>query len=245
MDFFDLVDISERYMELVNPSSVEKILRLGKFLRLQEGSQVIDFGCGFAEPLVLWAETFGIQGVGIEIRSLACERAREKVVMRNLATKLEIVCMDASRYQFEAQSYDAATCLGASFIFGGFQQTIQALAKAIKPGGRMAIGEPYWKTSLVPPDYAQKEIVVHTETELYRIARDQNFDFEYLIRASQDDWDRYEADNWHGLVRWLEDNPIHPEREEVHAHLNKIQEEYFSFGREFLGWEMIVLAQKL
>jgi hypothetical protein len=32
MDFFDLVNISERYMELLNPTSTEKILTIGRIL---------------------------------------------------------------------------------------------------------------------------------------------------------------------------------------------------------------------
>lgn len=243
MDFFDLVNISERFMELVNPSSPEKIIKIGKFLRLQEGSRVIDFGCGFAEPLVIWAETYGIHGVGIDIRPQACERARAKIASRNLDSRLEIVCMDASQYEFKSQTYDAATCLGASFIFGGFKQTIQALGEAIKPAGRLAIGEPYWVSRQVPPEYSQQELTVLTELELLQIAHESGFDYEYLVRASHDDWDCYEADNWHGLIHWLEDNPEHPDRGEVLAHLHKSQEEYFRYGREFLGWEMIVLSQ--
>jgi len=33
MEFFDLKNISERYMELINPVTPEKILTIGKFLR--------------------------------------------------------------------------------------------------------------------------------------------------------------------------------------------------------------------
>jgi hypothetical protein len=43
--------------------------------------------------------------------------------------------------------------------------------------------------------------------------------------------------NW-----WIEGNPDHPEREEVVRHLHKSQEEYLSYGRQYLGWAMFVLA---
>ena len=68
------------------------------------------------------------------------------------------------------------------------------------------------------------------------------FELEYVIRASQDDWDRYEAGNWHGLVRWLEDHPEHPERQAVVEHLHKVQDDYLRYGREHLGWAMYVLV---
>jgi len=74
------------------------------------------------------------------------------------------------------------------------------------------------------------------------MAREEGFDIEYVIRASHDDWDRYESDNWYGLIRWLEDNPSHPSRHEVIAHLHRTQDEYLRYGREFCGWAMYALA---
>jgi len=62
MKFFDLVNISERYMEIVNPSTLEKVLTIGKVLGLKEGNRVIDFGCGYGEVLSLWRQHFGISG---------------------------------------------------------------------------------------------------------------------------------------------------------------------------------------
>ncbi len=79
MEFFDLVNISERYMELVNPTTPEKVVKIGKVLGLNKSSRVIDFGSGYGEVLALWAEEFGISGIGIEIRDYACQRARKKM----------------------------------------------------------------------------------------------------------------------------------------------------------------------
>ena len=241
MEFFDLVNISEQYLELVSPTTPDKILTLGQSLRLRPGCQVIDFACGYAEALVLWAERFGISGVGIEVREQACQRARTKVAERGLSDRIEIVCAKAAEYEFKEQTFDAATCIGASFVFGGYRPTLCALRQAIRPGGRMGIGEPYWKSDQVPPVYAAQERF-HSEIELARIARREGFEFEYVVRASQDDWDRYESGNWHGLIRWLEENPAHPERDAVREHLRKQQDEYLTYGREYLGWAMYVLA---
>lgn len=96
MKFLELKNISEALMELVNPTSPEKILKAGQVAGLKPSSKVIDFGCGFAEPLILWAERFGISGVGIDIRPYACERAKNKIADRGLSARLEVVCGDAA-----------------------------------------------------------------------------------------------------------------------------------------------------
>ena len=242
MDFFDLVNISERYLDLVNPSTPEKVTKLGRFLRLGQDKRVIDFGCGYAEPLMLWSEAYGIQGVGIDIRRQVCDRAKARIEERGLQDRLEIVCMKGAEFQPDERGYGAATCIGATFVFGGFRETIQAMRGMITQGGRLGIGEPYWLSAQVPTEYARSHSFIHTEHELLEISREEGFDVEYAIRASHDDWDRYESDNWHGLIRWIEDNPDHPERQQVIDHLHKDQNEYFRYGREYCGWAMYVLA---
>ena len=242
MHFYDLYTIAERNLELINPTSPEKIVTLGKYLRLNENSRIIDYGCGYAEPLILWAENFGIQGVGIEVREPVCERAVKKLKDRGLDDRIEIVCAKGAEYKFEAHSFDVATCIGASFIWDGYESTVKALKKAVKKDGRIGIGEPYWASSNVPPEYAKQLSVILSEYDLLRIARAEGYDVEYIVRANLDEWDRYEAENYHGLVQWIEENPDHPEFEEVVAWLHKTQDDYFKYGREYLGWAMYALA---
>jgi hypothetical protein len=64
------------------------------------------------------------------------------------------------------------------------------------------------------------------------------------VRASHDDWDTYEAGNWYGLSRLIEENPAHPERQDVIDHLHESQSEYFRYGREYFGWAIYLLTPK-
>jgi SAM-dependent methyltransferase len=242
MNFFDLVDIAERDIELVNPISPEKVLQAGQAAGLRPGAQVVEFGCGYGEVLALWAAQFGIAGLGIEVRPKACERARRKMAARGLAGRIEIACGDAAGYPVPAGAYDLAACVGASFIWGGFQPALQNMRPALRAGGRIVIGEPYWRSAPLPPQAAPGGADFHTERALLEMIRAEALELEFVVRASQDDWDRYEAGNWQGLVRWLAENPQHPERGEVLAHLRASQEEYLGYGREHFGWALYVLG---
>jgi len=244
MEFFDIMGISHRYMEILDPSTPEKVIKLGKLLKLKEGKRIIDFGCGCAEPLSLWAEEFGVTGVGIDISRDFCDRARQKLAFKGLSDRIEIVCCNGADYKFEEDVFDAATCIGSTFIFGGYQQTLQALKRAVRQDGRLGIGETHWLSNLIHPEYAQRQTTTHTEMQLAQFTRDEGFELEYIIRASRDDWDRYISDNWYGLIRWLEENPTHADYEQVFNHFRADQDEYLQFLRESMGWAMYCLAPR-
>ena len=105
----------------------------------------------------------------------------------------------------------------------------------------MVKSDNYWLRSEVPPEYVRSEKSIHAEYNLLKIIREEGFDLEYVVRANHDDWDRYKSANWYGLARWIEQNPNHPERQEVIDHLRSIQDEYIRYGREYLGWAVYIL----
>ena len=242
MEFFELMDISHRYLEILNPSSHEKILAVGDVLHLNTGSRVIDFGCGKGELLVLWAEKFGISGTGVDISEPFVEKARNKIKERNLDNRIEIALSNGSEYMTD-EVYDAGLCIGSTFIWGGFRETIQALRKFVKPEGKLAIGEVYWLKNDISQEYLNGSAPPGTlyEHELLQVANDEGYDIEYMVRASLDDWDRYNAGNWRGLVRWIHENPDHPDRQDIIDHLRKNQEDYLRYEREYLGWAIYML----
>ncbi len=243
MNFFDLVNISERYMELINPTSSEKLLDVGRVAGLGKESEVIDFGCGFGQTLALWAKSYGISGIGIDVREFACERAIRKMRQEGLSDQIQIVCSDAAEYQFQEHYFDVAACIGATFIWRGFRPTILRMKDALKPNGKLIVGEPYWLKEPVPREFAETQSI-HREHELLEFIRENGFDLEYLVRANSDDWDRYETGNWEGIVRWLDQNPVNPQRPDVIKHLRESQDEYVRYGREYLGWAIYVIGVK-
>ena len=243
MEFFELMDISHKYLEILNPSSHEKILAVGDVLNLDSDSRVIDFGSGKGEMLALWAEKFGISGTGVDISEQFCETAITMIKERSLDDRIEIVVANGSEYMTD-EIYDAGLCIGATFIWGGFKETIQAMKKYVKPEGKLAIGEVYWLKSDIPQEYLNGSAPPGTlyEHEILQVSNEEGYDIEYMVRASLDDWDRYNTGNWRGMVRWINDNPEHPERQDVIDRLRKNQDDYLRYEREYLGWAIYVLS---
>jgi len=241
MDFFELKNISEKFMEILNPISVEKILKVGEILGMKRGDRVIDFGCGYAEPLILWAEKFGISAIGIDIREHAVQRATKKIFQKGLADRIQIALGNAAAYQFEPHSFDFATCIGSTFIWAGFTNSIDAMKRTVKPNGKLAIGDCYWNHDEFPSECNRFFQDANHEHELLYEIWNRDCELISLIRANIDDWDNYEISNWLGMIDWIENNPEHPDRDDVIRHLHDSQDEYLRYGRKYLGWGIFLL----
>ena len=90
MDYFELVEISTRHLQLNSPAAPEKIWSIGQYLGLDKSKQVIDFGCGYGRVLELWGQDFGVSGVGIDIHAYMCHQASERMDKAGLSEKIEV-----------------------------------------------------------------------------------------------------------------------------------------------------------
>ena len=127
--------VAEHDHELQNPTSPEKIRALGEAVGLGPDSRVLDMACGKAGPATLLASHFGCRIVGVERSPEFVAAARDRVASARLAERVEIVEGDAAAFPVEPGTFDAALCLGASFIWGRIEDAAEALIPSVKPGG--------------------------------------------------------------------------------------------------------------
>lgn len=241
MDYFELVEISTRHLQLNSPAAPEKIWSIGHYLGLDKSKRVIDFGCGYGRVLELWGKDFGVSGLGIDIHAYMCRQASERMAKADLTQTIEVVCANPSEYKFQAQIYDVASCLGATFIWGGFHKALTLMRSAIRPEGKLVVGEPYYTQDKVPQELVKFEGDLHTEYQIVQLGRQAGFDVEFVVRASRDDIDRFVSASWFGLLRWIDENPGHPERDYVRDYLHKNQDMYFKYQRAYEGWALYIL----
>jgi SAM-dependent methyltransferase len=242
MEFIEIVTISQGSLAIMNPTTPEKIRRIGSAAALDPDSRVIEFGCGNGTILALWAEEFGISGTGIEIREAACRQAEAMLMERKLEESIRILCTDATAFRHEGRSCDLAVCFGASFIWGGIGPALDVLDEVVHETGKILIADRYWKSERIPPEFAREWPEVPTEFELLGLFRERGYDLACVIRADDDDWDRYESGIWQSCLTWLSENPGHPDAGEIEEYLRNIQDEYIAFGREYMGWGMYLLV---
>lgn len=252
METWKFYDITHRDHVVCNATSVEKLDEVISLLDLPPSPRVLDIACGKGEFLLRLAETFeggsgeGFDGVGIDISPFCIAQVREAAARRARAATLELLEMDGADYRPEPGSFDLASCLGASWIFEGHRGTLQALRRAVRPGGLVLVGEPFWLTE---PDRAYLLWSGLRRTEFGSHAENVNAGVaEGLVPlvalvSNGDEWDRYETLQWRAAARFAEANPDDPDVPELLDRVERKRHEYLAWGRQTLGWALYLFTR--
>ena len=248
MDIPRIFNITESAHRIHNPFTPEKYATLGAALRLQPGASVLDLGSGSGEMLCTWARDHGVNGTGVDMSALFTEQAKSRAVELGVADRVRFIHDDAAGHVAE-EKVDVAACIGATWIAGGYAGTAALLARSLRPGGIILIGEPYWR-QLPPSEEVAQGCLAHSIAdflvlpELIASFGRLGYDVVEMVLADQGGWDRYEAAKWLTMRRWLEANPDDEMAGEVRTQLTSEPVRYASYSREHLGWGVFALMPR-
>ncbi len=246
MDRLRQHEISEAEQRILNPFTDEKLMLLGEVCRLRPGQRQLDLACGKGEMLCSWAERFGIGGLGVDISDVFIPVAEARAAELGVSDRVRFERADASSVtpQPEPESYDIVSCIGATWIGDGLPGTIDLMRPALRPGGLLLVGEPFWHED--PPEAAYAgmgirpgefvsllgtlERIESTGTELVE-----------MVLADGDSWDRYVAGQWWTVERWLTANVDHPAAAAMRDFRATATRSHLAYGRRYLGWGVFVL----
>ncbi len=143
-------------------------------------------------------------------------------------------------------AYALASCLGASWVFGGYAATLEALKSMVEPGGWVVVGEPYWLRE--PPDayleasgVAQGDFGTHSGN--VEAGELRGLDLVHTFVSCRDDWDEYEGLQWYATDAYAR---FHPDDQDLPELLERVAKEkatYLHWGRDTLGWAIYVFRQ--
>ncbi len=244
MDTWKFYDITHREHVICNPTSEEKLTRLVELLRLSADARVVDIACGKGEFLIRVAESYGVRGVGIDISPYFVADAERRLQARAPDARIRFVRMDGADFRpDEPHGLDLASCLGASWVFGGHARTLEALTAMVKPEGFVIVGEPYWlqepsEEYLEASGVARGEFGTHFANAEAGVRR--GLDLIHTIVSSNDDWDRYEGLQWYATAEYARTHPDDPDVAEVVERVEKGRAAYLRWGRDTLGWAIYV-----
>jgi cyclopropane fatty-acyl-phospholipid synthase-like methyltransferase len=223
-----------RYDNPFSPAKMEEMIDL---LQLPASAVVLDLGTGKAELLIRLVERYQVSALGLELDASDLQEAREQVAARIPSGRLELRQDDARTFEPGPQTFDLACCIGACHIFGGIRPTLEHLAPWVRPGGKILVGESYWKQE--PAQEYQAALATQRE-ELQNHAGNVAAGVAlglvpiYASVCNEDEWDRFEWLNLHERYRRLP--PDDPGLPTLIAELGAWRDLYLRWGRDTLGF---------
>ncbi len=248
MDIWKFFDITHRAHVICNPTSDDKLARLVGLLRLPAGARVVDIACGKAEFLIRLAEAYGVRGIGVDLSPCFVADAKSRLQARSPGADVVVREMNGADFKPEPpHSLALASCLGASWVYGGHAATLDALAGMIAPGGWVVTGEPYWLREPAEEYLAAAGLTrdaFGTHAGNAEAGEQRGLELVHTFVSSQDDWDTYEGLQWHAAAEYTRCHPDDPDLPELLERVSRAKMAYLRWGRDTVGWAMYVFRHR-
>ncbi|SFC24329.1 Methyltransferase domain-containing protein [Alkalibacterium subtropicum] len=241
MDHNNMITKFDESKYLISMAPVEKVLEAGYYLNLNDQSNVLDLCCGYGEMLKLWGEAYGINGKGVDICDEFIKKGNERLEQSNLNHKIDLVCQDVKEFKTDEQ-YDVA-CLIGEVIFGDVSGTIQALDPFLKEGGKIVIGEPYYKQKDVPQALIEFEGDLLTLEGLYDTFKRSGYYVSYMAGCTDNEWERYISWSARRDLEWLRSHPKDKGFDNKEKWIDTWYKMYFNYRRPYEGWALFILEK--
>jgi SAM-dependent methyltransferase len=246
MDHWKYFAIGHEHHVYCNPLSEAKVDELIARLALPDKARVLDIACGKAEFLVRTARRWQCSAVGVDISPYFVADAHAKVEAAGLESAIEIVEANGREYDGKPSSFDAAVCLGASWIWDGLEGTLRALSSWAKPGGVIVVGEPFWRSAPSLDHLKAAELtesIFSTHLGNAQTGLGLQLGLLHTIVSSEDDWDRYEGYQWYAAEKYSRRRPEDPDTPELIAKMRKSRDNYLQWGRNEIGWAIYMFLK--
>jgi ubiquinone/menaquinone biosynthesis C-methylase UbiE len=245
VDRFKFTTIAHGRLAICNPIGEATLDVCLELLASGPEDTVIDIGCGKGEALIRLAERHRAQGVGLDLNPEFLRRAEEEAAAR-VPGLVTFHLIDASQYPAKPEAYAAAICLGSTHAYPDVRSAFRSLSRLVRAGGRLLIGEGYWRRE---PDPGYLALLGAKREELYDHAGNVAIGLEaglmplFSRESTVHEWDAYEGLYARTMEEYLEAHPDDPDADALRLRLQTWQDGYRRWGRDTLGFGVYVFQK--
>ncbi len=227
---------------LCSPISDQRLDGIIESLDMSASDRVIDIAAGKAEVSIRLIERYGLCAVAVEQSEHFIDAARAEAARRIPDGRLTLVHADAREYESPPGSFDLAICIGAR-PWESRRDTLRALAKLVRPGGRIFIGEGYWRREPDPEFLAflgcsEDDYTSHEGNVAVGVG--DGFTPLHSVATGVEELDDYDGRYRAAIERYVREHPDDPDTPEIHERIGKWREAYFKWLRNTPGFGLYV-----
>ena len=178
-------------MDIMNPLGSEELDLVVGLVPLSEGDQVIEVACGHGELLIRLASGARIDGVGVDLSPWQIMRALRRAEEAGLSDSLRWWVGRGEDVPADA-SWDVAVCVGASWIWDGFEGTVRGTAALATSGGIVVVGDLRVRDEADPDAIHEVYDGALRRDEQHAVLADAGLDLLGEVVGSPDSWTAYD-----------------------------------------------------
>jgi len=122
---------------------------------VDEGSYVLEVGCGTGATSRYLAQKVGCRVLGVDIRPTMIEQARERAARAQVQDRAEFRVADATHLPFDEATFDVVLVESVTTFVVDKAAAIREYARVVKPGGCVGLNEEMWHQIPVLPEIVE------------------------------------------------------------------------------------------
>jgi cyclopropane-fatty-acyl-phospholipid synthase len=134
----------ERGDEDLDAAQEAKLAKAATWLGLEEGSHLLDVGCGWCGPALHFIERYGVRVTGVTVSPVQRDYGRSWAARRGLGHALQVEVCDVLRMNFPPESFDAIVFLESIIHMPPKAEIFARCFDLLRPGGRIFVQESHY-----------------------------------------------------------------------------------------------------
>lgn len=239
--FTTIAHSSHTWLGPLGEASVDQLL--ARIPGASDG-HVLDVGCGKGELLVRAIERLGGTGTGVEPNPAFAADARARAAGRLAPETVRILEARLADAALPDHSSSLGICTGSIHAFGDWRAALQGMAKLVSPAGHALLAPGYWKR---PPEPAYLSALGGGEDQQHSLlattamARAHGWQVIACHESTLPEWDAYEQAYAANVLAWCRANPTDPDAAGFAARIEKWATAYRKWGRDPMGYALMLL----
>jgi len=202
---FEIFEALHHGMRICNPMTGADLDTVLAALAPEDGDRLLDLACGHGELLLRAAERAAVEGTGVDLSPWVLVHAAGSAAACRRRGSVEWWLGNA--HDVPKHTWDVAVCLGASWVWHGFEGTARATADRVRPGGRIAIGDLQLKPGVDARRVAEDYGKVMTRDEQAAALDRCGVDLIAEINPGREGWDGYQDRIEASARAWADRHP--------------------------------------
>ena len=125
--------------DVLHPGGLEFTKRVAKIAQVDANSLVLDIACGKGKSLLLLAEEYGCNIVGIDISNINVAQAKARV--KRLDNRAKLIVSDAESLPFIDGTFDVVLSECSFSSLPNKHEVALEIKRVLKPGGKLVISD--------------------------------------------------------------------------------------------------------